>query len=319
MNRFRRAALPASLGLIAAILAAPLCAQRGPSQEELQKRKAKKLTESFVSAYPWQTDFDAARAAARESGKPIFAYFTRSYEPCPFCTKFENGALQEEGFPELAEEVELFLHVSTRVDGDNDDLFREKGGTEYPHLALLDAEGRVVGRVEGNKRDGFTVGQIRESLENDVREFRELETKAADGDSESQHELFKRRVEYGHFLNDYDQAREQLAELEDFSDEQRATFEAELITQEFNQILAIAQDQSRYPEAGAQALTMHKKDRIVDGDLKPYYWSLVGVGAAGARDAERLLKSVEILEGIDHAIARRALRQLKPIAERMRG
>lgn len=303
---------------LAALLVSPLACQV-PSQEALQTRKQKKLDEAFVRALPWQTDFAAVLAQSEESGKPVFAYFTRSYEPCPFCTKFEKGALADPEFPELAENVELFLHVSSRVDGDNDDLFRQKGGTEYPHLAFLDSEGRVVARVAGNKRDGYTVAALQKALETDVAKFRELETKAKDGDAPAKHELFARRVEYGHFLNAYDDARAVLAELKDFDEAERAAFETALVEQEFNQILAIAQDQSRYPEAGAQALAMHKQDRVVAGDLGPYYWSLVGVGSAGARDGERLALAVGRLRDMDHPIARRALRQLEPILERMKG
>lgn len=54
---------------------------RAPSQEELIARKAAALDKPFVHAANWFTDFSAAKAEARRTGKPIFAYFSRSYRP----------------------------------------------------------------------------------------------------------------------------------------------------------------------------------------------------------------------------------------------
>lgn len=45
---------------------------------KLVQNKQKKLAEPFVSKAAWTTDYDHARAEARKTGKPIFAYFTRS-------------------------------------------------------------------------------------------------------------------------------------------------------------------------------------------------------------------------------------------------
>lgn len=56
-----------------------------PAQDEAQdgyiaKRNAK-LNSPFLKNGDWITDYDQALAAAKESGKPIFGYFTRSYSP----------------------------------------------------------------------------------------------------------------------------------------------------------------------------------------------------------------------------------------------
>ncbi len=50
-----------------------------PTQEELIAKRDEKLKLSFLQKAPWLTDYDAARAAAKKSGKPIFVYFSRSY------------------------------------------------------------------------------------------------------------------------------------------------------------------------------------------------------------------------------------------------
>jgi hypothetical protein len=60
--------------------AAPaLTAQK--SQEELQAAFADMQTHAWYTGGGWTTDFDAAKARAKETGKPIFAYFTRTYAP----------------------------------------------------------------------------------------------------------------------------------------------------------------------------------------------------------------------------------------------
>ena len=49
------------------------------SQEDLKKLREKKLDKSFLKQAKWSTDYDAVRKQAKEQGKIIFAYFTRSY------------------------------------------------------------------------------------------------------------------------------------------------------------------------------------------------------------------------------------------------
>ncbi len=50
-------------------------------QEVLRNRLESKLSEKWVSSQNWTTDYDLARQRSAESGKLIFAYFTRSYAP----------------------------------------------------------------------------------------------------------------------------------------------------------------------------------------------------------------------------------------------
>jgi hypothetical protein len=50
-----------------------------PSQEELVKLRDEKLALPVFKKANWTFDYDAARAEAKKSGKPIFTYFSRSY------------------------------------------------------------------------------------------------------------------------------------------------------------------------------------------------------------------------------------------------
>jgi len=46
-----------------------------------QENKAKKLQEPFLKNGDWITDYEKALKESAETGKPIFAYMTRSYAP----------------------------------------------------------------------------------------------------------------------------------------------------------------------------------------------------------------------------------------------
>ena len=64
---------------VCALLAALLPAQNAKSQEQLIALRKEKLAKEVFQKAPWRFDFDAARKEAKESGKPLFVYFTRSY------------------------------------------------------------------------------------------------------------------------------------------------------------------------------------------------------------------------------------------------
>jgi predicted methyltransferase len=79
MRRFWTAAIAA---LVLAGGAVSSFAQEDSMQQaKLKEKRAAKLAESWVTATPWITDFDAAQAKSKETGKPIFGYFSRSYSP----------------------------------------------------------------------------------------------------------------------------------------------------------------------------------------------------------------------------------------------
>lgn len=70
-----------SLALIplVAILTTELSAQRTYDQDKMAANYAEMKTHAWFKDGSWVTDFDAAKAEAKKTGKPIFAYFTRTY------------------------------------------------------------------------------------------------------------------------------------------------------------------------------------------------------------------------------------------------
>lgn len=69
--------------LLAGLLFAGLGASTALAQDQadFQAKYEAKKAESWFTDNGWTDDYDAARAKAKETGKPILAYFTRSYAP----------------------------------------------------------------------------------------------------------------------------------------------------------------------------------------------------------------------------------------------
>jgi len=71
---------------MSAVMLAALCALTATAtaqthEETLEEKLEAKLQEPFAKNVPWVLDLDEAIRQAQESGKPIFAYFTRSFSP----------------------------------------------------------------------------------------------------------------------------------------------------------------------------------------------------------------------------------------------
>lgn len=49
--------------------------------QDFEDKYKKKLEKDFVKKIKWVQDYDEALKKSKETGKPIFGYFTRSYSP----------------------------------------------------------------------------------------------------------------------------------------------------------------------------------------------------------------------------------------------
>ncbi len=65
--------------LAAALLVAPVFSVLAGDEDALIQKRDAKLAEGWLKKAAWNTDYDKALAEAKASGKPILAYFTRSY------------------------------------------------------------------------------------------------------------------------------------------------------------------------------------------------------------------------------------------------
>lgn len=79
-----RAYVLAAAGLVLASGTAVARAEDKPAQQAKDDMTVKyeaKVAESWFTTNGFTDDFDTAKKRAKETGKPIFAYFTRSYAP----------------------------------------------------------------------------------------------------------------------------------------------------------------------------------------------------------------------------------------------
>ncbi len=137
---------PTSFALALAFAAAPAPCQDSTAPETLRARRHDKLAAPFVTRAEWHTDLDKARQVAAREGKLILAHFTRSYVPCGTSIRCERQVLSAPEFAALASDVVLYCHVTAHLDAGYDQLLFAHGGSGWPHHAVLDASGRILGQ-----------------------------------------------------------------------------------------------------------------------------------------------------------------------------
>lgn len=75
-----RSMMLALAGIVLAFVAATAVAQEKDAQQvKMEEQYAAKVAEPWFTNNGFTDDYDVARQRAKETGKPIFAYFTRSY------------------------------------------------------------------------------------------------------------------------------------------------------------------------------------------------------------------------------------------------
>ena len=121
----------------------------------------------------------------------------------------ESGSLSSTEFAAYAsKDVVPYLHVTTKIPGNTTDgIFREYGGTGFPTLLFLDADGNKLAKVAGADRnvEGFrkTEGQIARLLK--------LRDAAASGKNGTDVDLLLLELEMG--LTSFTSAQEARAGL----------------------------------------------------------------------------------------------------------
>ena len=133
---------PSVLPLLLAILPA----QIPTDPAVLGERRDDKLAAAFLRHADWHTDLASAKRAAARDGKLILAHFTRSFVPCGTSIRCEREVLSDPEFAEFSKRAVLYCHVTAHVDAKDDQFLFACGGSGWPHHAILDATGRVLGR-----------------------------------------------------------------------------------------------------------------------------------------------------------------------------
>lgn len=104
----------------------------------------------------WKTDYDAALAEAKSSGKPVLVDFTGS-DWCGWCIKLDEETFEKEAFKEFAAKNLVLLELdfpnkkeqSEEVKKRNQELAQKYKVGGFPTLLLLDSEGNEIARQVG--------------------------------------------------------------------------------------------------------------------------------------------------------------------------
>ena len=186
----------------------------------------------------------------------------------------------------------LFCHVTSQVAADkHPQLLSEKGGTGFPYLAFLDAEGNVLAKHLG-ARDAAGFSATGKS----ATAFVDLKKKAEKGDKAAQADLLVQQLELGHLSAD--DARQKMKEVA-LSAEQKAKVEALFADVEVREVLkGVTQDKATRVAAGKKFLEMKKAGKPApagDRELQGY-WIFIMDAAEEGKDAKTFAEAFEALK-----------------------
>lgn len=193
------------------------------------------------------------------------------------------------------------MHLTTRVKTDpHQNLLREKGGSGFPYLVFMNAEGDVIAQQRDRSVAGFTKTLTA------LTTLASLEKKAAAGDRDAAVELFIAQLDLGkHKVAD---AKARLKELGELSPEQRARVNEPLTNLEVQELMSSARSADAQKAVREQLLAMRKEGRVPTGMYATSFWSQLLMKAEADKD-------IPLAE--DAATHLKELMKSRPGAERM--
>lgn len=276
--------------IVAALLTLLPLSEPQVSAEDLLREK---LRSAFLSKAPWTTDYDKAREASARSGKPILAYFTRSYAPCIPCSQLEGGVLLGDDFAKLSDRFVLFCHITSQAPGEKYQmLLPEKGGKGWPSVFFLDSDGNVLARHSGP----FTVEGF-EATGAKPRAFLELRAKAEKGGPPAKIDFILARLELGQLRPG--EAEERIREIGAApTPEQKRKLDGLVSNVDVEAILKpIKTEESK--NAAAKKCYERLKAGKADPTIEPVrggYWNLILEYAESVKDVEVFEQSIRVIK-----------------------
>jgi len=192
----------------------------------------------------------------------------------------ESGSLSDNDFPAFAKNVVPFLHVTTRLeDKPYEKLFGELGGTGFPTLMWLDADGRKI-QVHNGPR---SVKGFEESL-GEVELFLDQIEKAENGDAKAATAVLIRQLQLQWF--EYDDALARREALTKVSSKEKKELDQLLIDTEVRtHVKTAGKDPEAQRAAGAHFFAMWSEKRLPAGKSELYrFWTLMADHAEHAGD-----------------------------------
>lgn len=211
----------------------------------------------------------------------------------------EGGPLLEDEFAALDKECVLFCHITTRIEGrENDDMLSKMGGTGFPTLMVLDADGNKLANGDAWTNWPPPAADF-VTLVNKGKEVRkrlaDLAAAVGKGEKARDAELLALQIELRHI--GLEAARKRMAGLEVVDAETKTSLEAGLVSLEVDEILASeklesAEDAARIGKRLAQMPT------APSGDKAEMFWSLIMQYAESVNDAATFERGIAGMKAI---------------------
>ncbi len=216
----------------------------------------------------------------------------------------ESGPLSGDEFGDFASKVVLYLNVTSHVKTDADqDLLGAKGGSGFPYLVFLAADGKILAKhnyPRPRTADGF--GETLEEAEAAVA----LRAKAAGGDADAVREVFGQDLEYGNLTAK--EATAAVAGMKNLAAEDKARYDGLIANLEFREIMAGINKKAEelgdaltpdaikglQADAGKQFIAMWTAKRIPSGEQeRRTFYVFLGIGGEAEKDSAALEASIE--------------------------
>ncbi|CAI8334931.1 MAG: Disulfide bond reductase DsbH [Opitutia bacterium UBA7350] len=130
--------------------------------------------DAHASSFAWETDFEAAQAKAKATGKPMLLDFTGS-DWCGWCIRLKKEVFSQAEFIDYAASAFVLVTVdfprgkpqSEALQQQNDALAKKYGVSGFPTIILLSPDGALLAET-GYLRGGAEnyVAHLKELLEN---------------------------------------------------------------------------------------------------------------------------------------------------------
>lgn len=199
----------------------------------------------------------------------------------------ENGSFSSDEFAKWTEGVVPFLHVTTRIEGrENDDLLGVYGGRGFPTLKFLDAKGNAVGEPQGRDIAAFDATMKK------IADLDDLRKRIKKGEKGLDAKLLLAELKMGAVK--YADAQKRFKAIKKIKPEVKEEIAGLIIGLEFNEIMG-RMTQDNYKELGAEVAKMAREGRIPGGYEKDMFWQVVSGWADENGDLPLLKKSYKYL------------------------
>lgn len=202
----------------------------------------------------------------------------------------ESGLLLTPDFSAFSKKVVPFLHVTTHLDGrPNEGMLQEKGGTGFPTLMFLDAEGEILGTPGGRSAEAF------EKTLASLMNIKSLEARIAAGEKGLKAELFFAELDMGKYS--LAEVKAKSSEFKKLTKEQKDLLAQHVLNLGVKEILdGMGRDEGALAKAGEKLLAIKAEGSMPTGDALGGFWFVLMNYSEAQSDADLFAEALAALK-----------------------